>query len=333
MAPETMQAAIREAYGSPDVVEVREIERPVPTGDGVLVRVQAASVNRADLDTILPKPGFLRLGYGLRRPRNPRVGSDVAGIVEAVGPDVTRFRPGDRVFADLFPFSQGSFAEFALAPERAFLPIPDGLSTEDASTLPHSAVLAVQGLRRRDGTTFGAGAKVLIDGASGNVGPFAVQIAKARGAEVTGVCSPAKVDFVRSLGADHVVDYRAVDYTKAAERYDWILAADSHYRLLGVRRALKPRGLYQTLGGSGWTIAESLVLGPVASLATGKRLGLMLHWKPFNPDDVATVTDMILAGTVVPRIDRRYPLAEVREALRYVDDGHALGKVVVTFAG
>ncbi len=235
------------------------------------------------------------------------------------------------MFADLFPFSQGSFAEFAMAPERAFLPIPEGLSTEDASTLPHSAVLAVQGLRRRDGTTFGPGAKVLIDGASGNVGPFAVQIAKARGAEVTGVCSPAKVDFVRSLGADHVIDYREVDYTKAGERYDWILAADSHYRLLRVRNAVKPGGLYQTLGGDGWTIAESLVIGPVASLATGKRLGLMLHWKPFNADDVATVTDLILAGTVVPRIDRRYPLAEVRQALQYVDDGKALGKVVVTF--
>jgi NADPH:quinone reductase-like Zn-dependent oxidoreductase len=330
MAPGTMQAAVREAYGSPDVVEIREIERPVPTGDGVLVRVQATSVNRADLDSILPKPGFLRLLLGVRRPRNPRVGSDVAGVVEAVGPDATRFKPGDRVFADLFSFSQGSFAEFALAPERAFLPIPDGLSTEDASTLPHSAVLAVQGLRRRDGTTFGAGAKVLIDGASGNVGPFAVQIAKARGAEVTGVCSPAKVDFVRSLGADHVIDYRAVDYTRAAERYDWILAADSHYALLRVRHAVVPGGLYQTLGGNGWTIAESVVIGPVASLATGKRLGLMLHWKPFDAADVATVTDMILAGTVVPRIDRRYPLAEVREALQYVDDGKALGKVVVT---
>ena len=162
------------------------------------------------------------------------------------------------------------------------------------------------------------------------MGPFAVQIAKARGAEVTGVCSPAKVDFVRSLGADHVIDYRAVDYTKAAERYDWILAADSHYPMLRVRRAVKPGGLYHTLGGDGWTIPESLLIGPVVSLATGKRMGLMLHWKPFAADDVATVTDMILAGTVVPRIDRRYPLAELREALRYVDDGHAAGKVVVT---
>src|SRR6187551_1826794 len=138
MAPGTMRAAVREAYGSPDVVEVREIERPVPAGDGVLVRVQAASVNRADLDSIQPKPGFLRLALGIRRPRNPRIGSDVAGVVEAVGPDVTRFGPGDRVFADLFPFAQGSFAEFAMAPERAFLPIPDGISTEAASTLPHS---------------------------------------------------------------------------------------------------------------------------------------------------------------------------------------------------
>lgn len=333
MPAATMQAAVRERYGSPDVVEVHEIERPVPTGDRVLVRVQAASVNRADLDTILPKPGFLRLVYGVRRPRDPRVGADVAGVVAAVGPDVTRFQPGDRVFGDLFPFGQGSFAEYVLAPERAFLPIPDGLSTEDASTLPHSAILAVQGLRRRDGSTFGPGAKVLVDGASGNVGPFAVQVAKARGAEVTGVCSAAKVDFVRELGADHVLDYREVDYTKAAERYDWILAADSHHGILRVRHALRPGGLYQTLGGDGWSIPESIVLGPVASLATGKRMGLMLHWKPFAAEDVATITSLILAGTVTPRIDRRYPLAEVREALRYVDDGHARGKVVVTVEG
>jgi NADPH:quinone reductase-like Zn-dependent oxidoreductase len=328
MTRPTMLAAYREAYGSPDVVEVREIERPVPTGDGVLVRVHSASVNRADLDMILPKPGFLRPFLGIRRPRNPRVGVDVAGVVEAAGPDVTRLKPGDRVFADLFSW-QGSFAEYTVAPERAFLPIPDGISSEVASTLPHSAVLAVQGLRRRDGSTFGRGAKVLIDGASGNVGPFAVQLAKARGAEVTGVCSPAKVDFVRSLGADHVIDYRATDYTKAGERYDWIVAADTHYPMWRIRHALEPGGLYHTLGGDGWSLPESLVVGPLLSLASGRHLGLMLHWKPFNADDVATVTDAILAGTVVPRIDRRYPLAEVRDALRYVDDGHASGKVVV----
>jgi NADPH:quinone reductase-like Zn-dependent oxidoreductase len=324
-----MLAAVREAYGSSDVVQVREIERPAATGDGILVRVQAASVNRADMDMILPKPGFLRLFMGMRRPRNQRVGIDVAGVVEAVGPDVTRFKPGDRVFGDLFSW-QGSFAEYTVAPERAFLPIPDGISTEDASTLPHSAVLAVQGLRRRDGSTFGPGAKVLIDGASGNVGPFAVQLAKARGAEVTGVCSPAKVEFVRRLGADHVIDYRAVDYTRAGTRYDWILAADSHHRIWRIRHALTRGGLYHTLGGDGWSVPESLVVGPVASLATGRRMGLMLHWKPFHPEDVATVTDAILGGSLVPRIDRRFPLAEAREAIRYMDSGQALGKVVLT---
>ena len=241
MAPGTMQAAIREAYGSPDVVEVREIERPVPTGDGVLVRVQAASVNRADLDSILPKPGFLRLILGVRRPRNPRVGTDVAGVVEAVGPEVTRFKPGDRVFADLFSW-QGSFAEFALAPERAFLPIPDGLSTEVASTLPHSAVLAVQGLRRRDGSTFGPGAKVLIDGASGNVGPFAVQIAKARGAEVTGVCSPAKMDFVRDRSARTTSSTTARSTTRRPGSATTGSSRPTRtIRLLRVRHAVKPR--------------------------------------------------------------------------------------------
>ena len=173
----------------------------------MVVRVVVASVNRADLDGIEPRPQFTRLFLGLRAPRNHRVGIDVAGVVDAVGDGVTRFKPGDAVFADLYPFGQGSFAEFASAPERAFLPIPTGMSFETAATLPHSATLAIQGLRRRDGRTVGPGDSVLIDGASGNVGPFAIQIAKALGAVVTATCSPGKVDFVRSLGADHVLDY------------------------------------------------------------------------------------------------------------------------------
>ena len=186
------------------------------------------------------------------------MGIDVAGEVESVGASVTRFRPGDRVFADVFSFGQGAFAEYVCAKEKAFLPMPAGLSFEDAATLPHSAILALQGLRRRNGRTVQPGDKVLIDGASGNVGPFAVQIAKSYGAEVTGVCSTAKVDFVRSLGADHVLDYTAVDYTKAAERYDWILDTDSHHSIRKVRRALRPNGMYVTLGGTAWPIIRGI---------------------------------------------------------------------------
>lgn len=221
---------MRDRYGTLDVVELRDVERPEPIDDQVLVRVRAASVNRADLDSLGPKPGFARLFMGLRAPRLTRLGVDVAGVVEAIGPGVTRFTPGDRVFADLFSFGTGSFAEYAAASEAAFLPIPAGMSFEDAATLPHSAVLAVQGLRLRNGRTIRPGAKVLIDGASGNVGPFAVQVAKSMGAEVTGVCRTEKLDFVRSLGVDHVIDFTSVDYTRTGERYDWIVDTDSPTR-------------------------------------------------------------------------------------------------------
>jgi NADPH:quinone reductase-like Zn-dependent oxidoreductase len=256
------QAAVRDRYGSVDVVELRDVARPTPTDGEVLVRVVAASVNRADLDGLGPRPGFARVFLGLRTPRNHRLGLDVAGIVVSVGAGVTRFRPGDEVFGDMFAFGQGAFAEYVCASETAFASMPAGMSFEDAATLPHSAILAVQGLRRRDGRTPRPADRVLIDGASGNVGPFAVQVAKSMGAEVTGVCSTAKVDFVRSLGVDHVIDYTAVDYTATRERYDWIVDTDSHHSILRVRRALRPGGVYITLGGTAIPILAALALGP-----------------------------------------------------------------------
>jgi NADPH:quinone reductase-like Zn-dependent oxidoreductase len=325
-----VKAAFQDKYGPPDVVEVREVETPTPKDDEILVRVRAASVNRADLDGLGPRPGFARTFMGLRAPRNPRMGIDVAGEVESVGTSVTRFRAGDRVFADVFAFGQGAFADYVCAAERAFLPIPDGLSFEEAATIPHSGILAIQGLRRRDGRTVQPGQKVLIDGASGNVGPFAVQIAKSLGAEVTGVASTAKLDFVRALGADHVLDYTAVDYTSARERYDWILDTDSHHPIRRVRRALRPNGVYVTLGGTAWPIIEGIILGPLVSLGSDRWSGLMLWWKPFKPEDVATLADLIAAGSVRPVIDRRFPLSQIVDALRWVDDGHAKGKVVIT---
>jgi NADPH:quinone reductase-like Zn-dependent oxidoreductase len=195
-----------------------------------------------------PKPGFMRLFMGVRRPRNPEIGIDAAGVVEKVGPDARRFKPGDQVMTDLFAAGRfGAFAEYVCAAEKAFEPIPAGMSFEEAATLPHSAVLALQAMRLRGGRTFERGASVLIDGASGNVGPFAVQIAKAMGAEVTGVGSGEKLDFVRSVGADHVIDYRTIDYTRAPERYDWIVAVDAHHSIRAARRALKPGGVYITL--------------------------------------------------------------------------------------
>jgi NADPH:quinone reductase-like Zn-dependent oxidoreductase len=325
-----VKAAIRDRYGPPEVVQVREVDTPIPKDDDLLVRVRAASVNRADLDYLGPRPGFIRPVIGMRAPRDPRMGIDVAGVVESVGSDVTGFKAGDRVFGDMLPFGTGAFAEYLSAPERAFASIPTGLSFEDAATLPHSAILAIQGLRRRNGRTVQPGETVLIDGASGNVGPFAVQIAKTLGAEVTGVASAGKLDFVRSLGADHVLDYRKVDYTKTGERYDWILDTDSHHSIWAVRRALRPNGSYVTLGGTTWPLIQGMVLGPLVSLFSDRWSGLMLWWKPFDRDDLATVTDLIAEGRLKPVIDRRFPLSEIVEALRWVNDGHAKGKVVIT---
>ena len=325
-----MRAARRDRYGPPEVVSVQDVPRPKPEADQVVVRVHTAAVNRADLDGILPRWQFIRLFAGLRVPKVKAVGLDVAGVVEGVGPDVTRFKPGDRVFADLFSFGSGAFAEYACAPDAAFLPIPDGMSFEVAATLPHSAVLALQALRTRSGRTIRPGDKFLIDGASGNVGPFAVQIAKAMGAEVTGTCRTEKLDFVHSLGADHAIDYTTTDYTRERERYDWIVDVDSHHSVFAARHALKAGGVYVTCGGSAASMFGSVFGGAVIGRATGRSLGLLLWWKPFNPDDVARVNRLVAEGAVRPAIDSRFPLEDVVGALRQVNDGRARGKVLVT---
>ncbi|HEY7736531.1 MAG TPA: NAD(P)-dependent alcohol dehydrogenase [Candidatus Limnocylindrales bacterium] len=325
-----MKAALRDEYGPIDVVRLKEIEMPEPAGDEVLVRVEAASVNRADLDSLGPRPGFARAFMGLRAPRVRRLGIDVSGVVEAVGSGTTRFQAGDRVFADLFSFGSGAFGEYVCASEKAFASIPDGMTFEDAATLPHSAVLALQGLRLRSGRTIRAGDRVLIDGASGNVGPFAVQIAKSMGAEVTGVCRTEKVEFVRSLGADHVIDYRTTDYTKSGQRYDWIVDTDSHHSTFSVLRALRPNGVYVTLGGTSFPIFAAMLLAPLIGKASGHSMGLLLWWKPFHAPDVETLLGLVAAGKVKPAIDRRYPLSDVVDALRHVDEGRAKGKVIVT---
>jgi NADPH:quinone reductase-like Zn-dependent oxidoreductase len=328
-----VKAIVRDRWGGPDVVRIEEIPTPAPGPGEVLVRIHAASVNRADLDGLEPRPGFLRVFMGIRAPRARQVGIDVAGVVERTGEGATRFTPGDRVFTDLFTTgAPGSFAEFIAVPERVLQPIPASMSFEVASTLPHSAILALQGLRTRSGQTVGPGSKVLIGGASGNVGPFAVQIAKHLGAHVTGVARTEKLDFVRSLGADHVIDYTATDYTATGDRYDWIMDTDSHQPMRHVRRALQDGGRYLTLGGDSLPIAAALLAGPILSIGSSRRAGLMLWWKPFHPPDVARISELVETGAVTPSIDRRFPLSETADALRWVDDGQAHGKVVVTIA-
>ena len=323
-----MKAILRSRYGPPDVLELRDIATPVPGVGEVLVRVHAASVNRADLDYLTGIPFLTRMGTGLRAPKHAGLGLDAAGIVEAVGAGVTRFAPGDRVFGNLTQHGYGAFAEHACAPERAWAPMPAGATFEEAAALPEAAILAWQGLR--GGRSIKPGDSVLVNGASGNVGPFAVQLAKSFGATVTGVCSTRKMDFVRSLGADHVIDYSRDDYTRLGTRYDYILDITARRSFLAPRRALKPRGRYVMVGGTTGAIFEGLLLGPLLSLTTGRKLGLMLWWKPFDPTDVATLSSLLEAGTIRPVIDRRYPLAGVPDALRDLQAGRPTGKLIIT---
>ena len=285
--------AVRESSASTTFRRQRQSEAEI------LVRVRAASVNRANLDNLYPRWLASRVWLGMRRPRFRQLGFDVAGVVDQVGEGVTRFKPGDRVFTDLFAagsIAGGSFAEFVAARESAFQVIPDSLSDATAAALPHAGILAMQSLRRRDGHKLEAGQRLLVVGASGNVGPYAVQIGKARGAHVTGVARGSKLDFVRSLGADEVIDYETPDYTHPPKRYDWILDVDAHQPLRWWRRALTPGGIYVADGGSfGWLVS-SLFEMPALRLATGKHMGMMLWWKPFNGPDVVELLDLVAFG-------------------------------------
>jgi NADPH:quinone reductase-like Zn-dependent oxidoreductase len=322
-----MKAIVRSTYGSPDVLELQAIDEPVVADDEVLVRVRAAGVNMADVDYLRGRPHIARLGTGLRKPKNRVLGLDVAGHVEAVGKNVTRFQPGDEVFGDLTEYGFGAFAEYACAPEDAFALKPGNLTFEEAATVPQAAVMALQGLRGK--RRIQPGHRVLINGAGGGVGPFAVQIAKSFGAEVTGVDSARKLDMVRSVGADHAMDYTREDFTKSGPRYDWILDVAANRSILDGRRALKPHGSYVVIPGSVVRLFQAMIFGPFISMAGGRKMG-MLMWKPFKKDDVAFLKELIEAGKVAPVIDRRYPLSEVAEALRYQEEGQTRGKLVIT---
>ena len=323
-----MKAIVRSTYGSPDVLELRDIDKPVAGDDEVLVRVRAASLNAADLDYLYGRPLLTKMGTGLRGPKNRGLGLDVAGQVEAVGGAVTAFQPGDDVFGDLTQFGYGAFAEYACAPERAWALKPAGMTFEEAATIPQAAILALQGLR--SGERIRPGDRVLVNGASGNVGPFAVQIAKAFGAHVTGVCSTAKTDMVHRLGADEVIDYSRQDYTRSGQRYDWIVDVAGNHSILECRRALRRGGVYVMVGGPTIRIFGALLLGPLISLAGSRKMGLLMSWKPFKKEDVALLKELYEAGRIRPVIDRTFPLANVPEALRYLEAGHAQGKLVIT---
>jgi NADPH:quinone reductase-like Zn-dependent oxidoreductase len=324
-------AIIQRRYGPPDVLRLEEVPTPVPGEGQVLVRIRAASANKSDLEALAGRPIMFRAFMGIRAPRDPRMGIDAAGEVEAVGEGVTRFAPGDRVYADLIYDGGGAFAEFACAKERAWRPIPDGVDYETASTLPASAILALQGLGGRDGVK--QGHRVLINGAAGCVGTFALQLAKMAGAEVTGVDSTDKLDFMRSNGADHVIDYTSDDYIRGGRRYDRILDAIANRSVFSVRRALAEGGVYRAHGArSTGGLLGAMVLGPLISVGRKRSIGVAIG-KPNNAEDLAFLGELVQAGTLKPVIDRSYSLAEVPEALRYYAAGKARGKLVIGIPG
>jgi NADPH:quinone reductase-like Zn-dependent oxidoreductase len=321
-----MKAIVYTKYGAADVLELKEEEKPTPKDDEVLVKVHAVSANAADLHFLRGKPFLLRLMSGLLKPKNKILGSDIAGRVEAVGRNVTQFQPDDEVFGDISACGRGGFAEYVCAPENALVLKPANLSFEEAAAVPMAAVTALQGLR--DKGQIQPGQKVLINGASGGVGTFAVQIAKLYGTEVTGVCSTRNVDMVRSIGADQVIDYTQEDFTQNGQRYDLILAANGYHSILAYRRALRPKGTYVMTGGSTAQMFQAMLLGPLISMTGRKKMGNGGGGP--NTKDLVFMKELLEAGKVVPVIDRRYPLGETAEAIRYLEEGHARGKVVIT---
>jgi len=320
-----MKAIVYYNYGSPDVLKCEEIEKPTAGDNEVFIRVRAASVNPFDWHFMRGTPYMVRIQAGLRKPKDKRLGVDVAGQVEAVGRNVTQFRPGDEVFGAC----RGAFAEYACASESALVMKPDNVTFEQAASAPVAAFTALQGLR--DKGQIQPGQKVLINGAAGGVGTFAVQIAKWFGADVTGVCSTRNADMVRSIGADRVIDYTQEDFTKSGQRYDLFFDCVGNHSLLACRRVLNPKGIYIVVGGP-----DGRWLGPLARMIKTLVLSrfvsqnLVMFLARRSKEDLTIMHELMKAGKVTPVIDKRYKLSEVPEAIRYLEEGHARGKVVIT---
>ena len=318
-----MKAIEYTKYGPPDVLKIEEVQKPTPQDKQVLIKVHAASINASDWREMRADPFFIRLmGGGLLRPKTPRLGSDVAGRVEAVGENVKQFRPGDEVFG----CANGSFAEYVLAREAYLALKPANRTFEEAAAVPVAALTALQGIRYAGGIQ--PGQKVLIQGASGGVGTFAVQLAKAFGAEVTAVCSPRNLDMARSIGADYVIDYTKEDFTRNRQRYDLIFAVNGFHPLSAYQRALSPRGIYICAGGTTPQIFQAMLLGPLMSRKNGKKMTSMGIAK-INQKDLLCLKELLESGKIAPVIEKSYPLSEVSTAMRYIIEGHAKGKIVV----
>lgn len=322
-----MKAIVYEKYGPPDVLELREVEKPTPKDNEVLVKVHAASINAADWHLLSADIFLIRLmGMGLFKPKNPILGADIAGCVEAVGKNIKQFQPGDAVFGDVFGYGSGSFAEYVSVPESALVLKPSNVSFEQAAAVPLAAVTALQGLR--DQGRIQPRQKVLIYGASGGVGTFAVQIAKSFGAEVTAVCSTRNLEMARSLGADYVIDYKKEDFTRNGQQYDLILAVNGYQPISAYKRALAPRGIYVMAGGLPTQMFQALLLGPWMSNSNGRKMTSVSA--KTNEKDLVVIRDLLEAGKIVPVIDECYPLSKTAEAFRYFDKVHARGKVVIS---
>jgi len=321
-----MKAIVYTKYGSPDVLQLKEVEKPTPKDNEVLIKVHAASVNSWDWDLLRGTPFVNRLMFGLLKPKII-LGCDIAGRIEAVGQNVKQFQLGDEVFGDLSGCGWGGFAEYVCAHENALALKPASMTFEEAAAVPQAGLLALQGLRYKGGIQ--PGQKVLINGAGGGVGTFAVQMVKSFGAEVTGVDRTRKLDMLLSIGADQVIDYTQEDFTQNGQHYDLILDVQAHHAIFDYKRALSPKGIYVMLGGSSALVFQLMLLGPWISMTSSKKMGILLY-KPNKGLDF--ITELIESRKVVPVIDKRYSLSEVPEALRYFGGGDHKGKLVITLA-
>jgi len=319
-----VKAIVRKIYGSPDVLQLGDVPEPTVGDGGVLVRLHAASANAGDWHLLRGTPLPFRLVAGLIKPKYKIIGNDIAGTVEAVGRNVTQFKPGDEVFGEVSRCGFGAYAEYVAASENALALKPANLSFDEAASIPTSGCTALQGLRKGN---IKSGQNVLIHGAAGGVGTFAVQIAKALGAEVTGVCSTKNAEMIRSIGADHVLDYTRVDFANSGQKFDLILAVNGDRSIWDYRRKLTPNGRYVMTGGSNRQLLDALLLGPLLSTG-GQKLGNLLA-RP-NQSDLLVLKDLVEAGKVRPVIERCYRLSEVPEAIRHLETGHASGKLVVS---
>ncbi|MBI3733077.1 MAG: NAD(P)-dependent alcohol dehydrogenase [Chloroflexi bacterium] len=319
-----MKAILFRNHGSSDVLQLTEVEKPTPNENQVLIKIHAASINALDYRMVRANPILVRLMTGgFLKPPDPRLGSDIAGRVEAVGENVKQFRPGDEVFG----CARGAFAEYVLARETYLALKPVNRSFEEAAAVPVAALTALQGLRNAGGIR--PAQKVLIQGASGGVGTFAVQVAKSFGAEVTAVCRTKNLDMARSIGADHVVDYTQEDFTRNRQQYDLIFAVNGYHSLWAYQRALSPQGIYVCAGGTIPQVLQALLLGPSLSKNGGKKMGSMGIAK-VKQEDLVFLGELLKTGKIAPVIDRRYPLSEIADAFQYIEDTHAQGKVVIT---